>query len=81
MGVVVGIFVVLLVFMVYRKWDKKKQNIMHEQCVKSTKSRISFKTSAKWFHVTGLEHGFSRRNVREQGRHGIVYKGTRSYAP
>ncbi|KAL2499023.1 putative receptor-like protein kinase [Abeliophyllum distichum] len=81
-GAVVGIFVALLVFMVYRKWYKqKKQKLMHEQYVSSVKSRILPKTCAKWFHISELEqatNGFSQRNMIGQGGYGIVYKGTLS---
>ncbi|KAI3464552.1 hypothetical protein Pfo_021215 [Paulownia fortunei] len=81
-GGLIGICFAVILFMVYRKWDKKKkQDVMHEKYVRSLKSRVLPNTGAKWFHVAELEqatNGFSQKNMIGQGGFGVVYKGTLS---
>ncbi|KAH6800019.1 Protein kinase superfamily protein [Perilla frutescens var. hirtella] len=78
-GGLVGICGGVVLFMVYRKWDKKqKQDLMHENYVTSVKSVVLPNVGAKWFHVDELDratNGFSQRNLIGQGGFGVVYKG------
>lgn len=79
-GGLVGIGGGVVLFMVYRKWDKKKkQDLMHESYVSSVRSIVMPNAGAKWFHVAELEqatNGFSQKNLIGQGGFGVVYKGT-----
>ncbi|KAK6114923.1 hypothetical protein DH2020_007192 [Rehmannia glutinosa] len=81
-GGVIGVIFAVGVFMVYKKWDKKKkQNLMHDKYVRNVKSRVLPNTGAKWFNITELEqatNGFSQKNMIGQGGFGVVYKGTLS---
>lgn len=79
-GGFVGLGGGVVLFMVYRKWDKKKkQDLMHESYVSSVRSIVLPNAGAKWFHVAELEqatNGFSQKNLIGQGGFGVVYKGT-----
>ncbi|KZV33022.1 putative receptor-like protein kinase-like [Dorcoceras hygrometricum] len=78
-GGFVGLSSAVILFLIYRNWDKKRRkHIVHEEYVSSVKSRVP-NTGAKWFHVAELEKatdGFSQKNLIGQGGYGIVYKGT-----
>ncbi|KAK4429621.1 putative receptor-like protein kinase [Sesamum alatum] len=82
MGGVIGTCFAVILFLVYRQWDKKKkQDQMHETYVHSMKSRVLPNSGAKWFHVAELEQatdGFSQKNMIGKGGFGVVYKGTLS---
>ncbi|KAG9156148.1 hypothetical protein Leryth_015557 [Lithospermum erythrorhizon] len=82
LGVVLGVLVSVWLFLVYRKWDRKKRDLaVHEKYVDGVKSRVLPNTGAKWFNVGELEvatSGFSQKNVLGQGGHGVVYKGVLS---
>ncbi|KAL0326135.1 UNVERIFIED_CONTAM: putative receptor-like protein kinase [Sesamum radiatum] len=82
MGGFIGTCFAFLLFLVYRKWHKKrKQDLMHESYVHSMKSRVLPNSGAKWFHVAELEqatNGFLQKNMIGKGGYGVVYKGTLS---
>ncbi|KAL0438130.1 UNVERIFIED_CONTAM: putative receptor-like protein kinase [Sesamum latifolium] len=82
MGGFIGTCFAVILFLVYRKWDKKKkQDLMHESYVHSMKSRVLPNSGAKWFHVAELEqatNGFLQKNMIGKGGYGVVYKGTLS---
>ncbi|KAL8482223.1 hypothetical protein ACS0TY_028395 [Phlomoides rotata] len=78
-GGIVGMCCVIVLFMVYRRWEKKNQeDVMHEKYVTSVKSKVLPNMGAKWFHEAELEQateGFSQKNMIGRGGYGIVYKG------
>ncbi|KAK9270957.1 hypothetical protein L1049_026545 [Liquidambar formosana] len=80
LGALMGVLVFIGLIMLYRKWDKKKQqNALHEEFVSNVKARVLPNTGATWFRVADLEratNGFSQRNFIGQGAYGVVYKGT-----
>ncbi|KAL0451120.1 UNVERIFIED_CONTAM: putative receptor-like protein kinase [Sesamum latifolium] len=82
MGGFIGTCFAFILFLVYRKWDKKKkQDLMHESYVHSMKSRVLPNSGAKWFHLAELEqatNGFLQKNMIGKGGFGVVYKGTLS---
>ncbi|KAG9155438.1 hypothetical protein Leryth_009879 [Lithospermum erythrorhizon] len=82
LGVVLGVLVSVWLFLVYRKWEKKRRDLaVHEKYVDGVKSKVLPNTGAKWFNVGELEvatSGFSQKNMLGQGGHGIVYKGVLS---
>ncbi|KAM7518760.1 hypothetical protein LguiB_017722 [Lonicera macranthoides] len=79
LGALVGVILVIVLFFLYRKWDKKKkQNAYHEDYVQGVKARVLPNTGAKWFSIDELEQAtdsFSQRNLIGQGGFGVVYKG------
>jgi serine/threonine protein kinase len=81
-GALAGVCLVLGLFFVYRKWDKKrKQKAYHEEYVKGVKEQVLPNGGAKWFDISELEkatNGFSQKNMIGQGGYGLVYKGVLS---
>lgn len=78
-GGVVGMCCVIILFMIYRRWEKmKEEDVMHEKYVSSVKSKVLPNMGAKWFCEAELElatDGFSQRNMIGRGGYGIVHKG------
>lgn len=82
LGAVIGVLLFLGVFILYRRWDKKRrQKAFHEEYVSNFRASVLPNSGVKWFRLSELEratNGFSQRNLIGQGAYGVVYKGTLS---
>ncbi|XP_048332423.2 probable receptor-like protein kinase At1g11050 [Ziziphus jujuba] len=82
LGALIGVLLFLGVFILYRRWDKKRrQKAFHEEYVSNFRASVLPNSEAEWFRLSELEratNGFSQRNLIGQGAHGVVYKGTLS---
>ncbi|XVF64498.1 hypothetical protein PTKIN_Ptkin09bG0174500 [Pterospermum kingtungense] len=80
LGAFVGVFLAIILIILYRKWDKKnKRNAPHRRFVSSFRASVLPNSGAKWFRLSELEratNGFSQENLIGQGAYGVVYKGT-----